>query len=285
MYDEQRNPFFEVKREELITASGIKTGKEAIVNGETEDVLGIVSPNYELVTNDDVNSFFEEAFEDMDIHISDTIDHMDSITRRWKRWLILGGDDFRFDIGRAGDETRLMVEVFNGYNAKTSFGYNVMGFRSFCLNGQIMGRKDLFSDRFAHFIDNPERLHESFRMKFNNFKTVALVWEKWANEHFDKGNWEHFINLYKKNPDIKDKNLFLPKKIAENMIDHYEDVLAEQHLTPTIWGAFNVLTYFATHETKARKGSNVFSNGYGHISRLIDNFYENNPVSLPQIAG
>ncbi len=286
MYDESRDPFFEVKREELITASGIRTGKEALVNGETLDVLGIVSPNYELVTNRDVNDFFEEALSDFGIEIVETIDHLDSITRRWKRWLILDGEGLQFEVTN-GDKTNIMVEIFNGYNAKTAFGYNVMGFRHFCQNGQIgqiMGRKDLFSDSFAHFIDNPEKLHDSFQMKFNNFKAVALIWEKWATEQFNISDWENFINYWKKDPEFKEeKHRFLPAKLAKNMIEVYDDILSEQRLPATKWGAFNVLTFLATHETKARKGSNVFSNGYGNLVRLTNEFYMSNPVEIRAI--
>jgi hypothetical protein len=283
MYEEGRNPFFEVKRENLVTESGLHTGKQAIINSETSDVLGIVSPNYELVTNDDVNSFFENALYDMNINVVKNIDHMDSITRRWKRWMILDTVDLQFNVGTSSDQISIMIEIFNGYNAKTSFGYRVMGYRWYCENGQIAGREDLFSGSFAHFIDNPERLQDSFNLKFNNFKAVALIWNKWANEPFNKEKWEHFINFYKKDPDNKQKHQFLPKKLAENMIEDYEDILVEQQLPDTKWGAYNVLTYLATHKTKARKGSNVFSNGYGNLVRLTNHFYMENPVDVRMI--
>jgi hypothetical protein len=39
------------------------------------------------------------------------------------------------------------------------------------------------------------------------------------------------------------------------------------------YGAYNVLTFLATHETKARKGSNVFSSRYNTINRMAADMY------------
>lgn len=286
MYDENRNPFFDVKREELVTLSGISTGKHAILNSETDDVLGIVSPNYEVITNNDVNAIFEESLHDMDIKVHRTIDHMDSITRRWKRWFILDGSNFEFNIGSSIDKNHIMVEIFNSYNAKTSFGYNVMGFRSFCENGQIMGRQSMFTGKFAHFIDNTEKLEHSFLMKFKNFEKVALTWDKWTREPFYQEDLNSFIDHYKKEDNNKEKHRFLPKKLASNIVESYDSVLRDQYLDYTRWGAFNFFTYLATHKTNARKGSNIFSNGYNIMNRLIQRFYEIGSASdLKQLEG
>ena len=45
----------------------------------------------------------------------------------------------------------------------------------------------------------------------------------------------------------------------------------------TRWGAYNVLTGFATHQTRARQGSNVFSAGYKQIETVTDDFYHYYP--------
>ena len=50
-YAEERNPFFEVKREKLFTESGLDTDKWALINEETSDILGIVSDNYKMLEN------------------------------------------------------------------------------------------------------------------------------------------------------------------------------------------------------------------------------------------
>jgi hypothetical protein len=276
MYEENRNPFFEVKREKCLTESGIDTGKDVLLNSETNDVLGIVSKGYELVQNKDVNEIFEESLEGFGVKIVKEIDHLDSKTRRWKRWLILDGDSLNFDINGIGDVTSIMVEVFNGYNAKTSFGFNVMGYRWFCENGMITGRKALFNANFPHFIDNPEKLHPAFQSSFENFQMIADIWNIWAGQSFTQANFKEFVEKYTKEKGVKKSSAFLPPKIGEKLINEYPNLLIGQKLPDTKWGAFNALTWMTTHGTNARQGSNVFSSGYNNFSRLIDKFYNDN---------
>ena len=65
-YKEERNPFFEVKKEEVFTASGVKIpNKVALVNSDLNEVVGFVSPGYDIVENQAVTNLFEEATKDI----------------------------------------------------------------------------------------------------------------------------------------------------------------------------------------------------------------------------
>ena len=120
-YLEDRNPFFQLRKEECITKdTGISTNKVAIINDETNDVLGLVSPGYELVTNRMVNGLFQEAIGDLNIY--ETHDHLDAVTRRWRRRFIFSDASTDVEVTK-GDNVNVMLEVFNGYDARTAFGY------------------------------------------------------------------------------------------------------------------------------------------------------------------
>lgn len=260
MFREERNPFFNVRKEKLETESGILLDKIALVNDETGDVLGIVSPSYELVTNKMVDDLFAEALGDLDIF--SVRDHLDSTTRRWKRQIVFKNDNLNFEI-TTDDVVGICLEVFNGLDARTAFGYNLMGYRYICENGLVMGQKRLFSGSYAHYQENPARLREEFEMKFNLFKEKANEWSAWQALPFPTETFERFV-LGKK---------YVTKKVGKDIVDSYEPTLNSQKLSNNKWGAFNVLTYLATHETKARKGSNVFSNRYNTINRLAADIY------------
>jgi hypothetical protein len=48
----------------------------------------------------------------------------------------------------------------------------------------------------------------------------------------------------------------------------------EQKLNENKYGAYNVLTFLATHETKARNGSNIFSARHNTINRMAGDLYD-----------
>ena len=270
MYDDIRNPFYDVKVEKLITESGLSTNKNALVNSETNDIVGLVSPNYDIVTNKTVADLFQEAVKD--VGIKDVKNHLDGTTKRWKQFIILS-DKMKYEI-TPGDHVSICLVIHNGYDARTAYGYSLMGYRWLCANGMVMGKKELFSDSFTHYDGNVNKLRDSFELKFDFFRKNAKLWNNWNNEHFDKAKFIKFLNNHTKPEEAKaGKHEYITPKISQGLKESYYPLLSKQHLKENKWGSFNVLTYLATHETKARKGSNVFSNRYNNINRLAGDFY------------
>jgi hypothetical protein len=270
MYDDIRNPFYEIKVEKLVTESGLPTNKNALINSETEDIVGFVSPNYDIVTNKTVADLFQEAVSH--VGIKDVKNHLDATTKRWKQFIVLS-DKMKYEI-TPSDHVSICLSIHNGYDARTAYGYSLMGYRWLCSNGMVMGKKELFSDSFTHYDGNVEKLRDSFELKFDFFKKNAELWSNWNNEYFDKGEFIKFIDFHKKPESGKaEKHEYLTPKIAQGLKESYYPLLEKQHLRENKWGSFNVLTYLSTHETKARKGSNVFSNRYNNINRLAGDFY------------
>ena len=263
MYSEERNPFFSVRKEQIKTiSSDITLDKVALINDETDNVLGIVSPNYEVVTNDTINDLFDEAI--ADLSVKEVQDHMDADTKRWKRRIMFDNDDLNFDISN-GDVVGIMLEIHNGFTGRTSFGYHLLGYRWACSNGMVMGRKNLFSESYGHYVHNPAKLRESFGMKFDLFRNTADTWKQWTQEPFTFDQFKEFV--------LDDQKKYIGEKIGQTIVDAWEPALVDQGLDETKWGAFNVLTWLASHQTKARNGSNLFSNRFGNIERLAADMY------------
>jgi len=234
--------------------------------------LGVVSPGYELVTNEEVFDLFSKATEGLSV--AKINDHLDADTKRWKRHMIFDDDRLNHEI-TTGDFTGVLLEVSNGFTGKIGFGFSLMGYRWLCENGMVMGKKELFSGSFAHFVNNPERLRESFEMKFDAFTNNAENWKKWTEMPFSTKMFETFVlDRTRTSKEEPSKTKYLTTKVSKNIVDSYPLLLNEGGLDETKWGAFNVLTNLATHHTKARNGSNVFSRRYNTINRLAADLYE-----------
>ena len=268
---EDRNPFYDVKVEKLMTESGLEVNKNVLVNSETDDIVGLVSPNYDVVTNKTVASLFQEAVKD--IGIKSVTNHLDGTTKKWKQFIVLS-DKLKYEVS-PGDHVSICLAIYNGYDARTAYGYSLMGYRWLCSNGMVMGKKELFSDSFTHYDGNVEKLRDSFELKFDFFRKNTLLWSEWTERHFDKYKFNMFLDNHTKPVEAKaSKHEYITPKISQGIKDSYYPLLEKQHLKENMWGGFNIITYIATHETKARKGSNVFSNRYNNINRLAGDFYE-----------
>jgi len=266
------NPFFGIRKEGLYTESGISLdNKVALINEDTNEVLGTVSTGYEVVPNQVISDLFDSAFTSYNKSI--VKDHLDSTGKRWKRQIIFDTDELNFDINNKGDMVGLMVEIVNGYDGSTSYGFDISGYRYFCENGMVVGKKNLLSERFYHFNNNSEQLLLSFESKFTNFKDNIETWKRWNEIPFTKNQFNKFVEGRK----------YLSDKMQGTIQGYYDGIMNEYNENETMWGAYNVLTAISTHKTKARNGSNIFSNGYKTINKLENDFYglENNTLALP----
>lgn len=260
MYKEERNPFFNIRKETVTTESGLRVPKVAIINDETDDILGLVSESYELITNEDVNSLFDEALNGLGI--KEITDHLDSTTRRWKRRIILSDDSYNKEV-LPGDTVGMLLEVFNGYDARTAFGYELMGYRYACSNGMILGKSSLLKESYTHYVNNPEKLRLSIDSKLGEFNNNILTWTEWTRIPFGQEQFNKFV----------DSREYLGKKVADAVKDAYEPIMNREKLNENKYGAYNVLTFLSSHETKARKGSNIFSSRFNTINRMAGDMY------------
>ena len=212
MYLEEREPFFKVRKEKVTTASGIEIpNKVALVNDSLGSVVGFVSPGYDVVENKTISEMFDAALSDF--KVSNVIDHLDSTTRRWKRQIILDKDEFGSVEVLPSDVVGVMLEVYNGYDARTAYGYSLMGYRWACTNGLITGKKELMSESFAHYDGNVDKLRSSFDSKFSMFGSNAQVWQQWTRESFNQDDFNRFVDSVTKPTNGKaKKNQYLPDK-------------------------------------------------------------------------
>ena len=268
------NPFFDIRKEFVLTESGIPIdNKVALINTENNKPVGLVSKGYKVTTNKEVADIFEvaltEAFGSVETH--KVVDHLDATGKKWKRQIILGGDQFNFDVTKRGDIVGIMLTEFNGYDGKTAVGYDISGYRYACTNGLVTGIKKLFAESFAHVSDNVTMLVESFNSKFDLFNQSIDVWSKWSELPYTQNDFEAFLKSRE----------YLSEKARTAIVDQYVPIMNKyKESDETKWHAFNVLTEIGTHNTKARNGSNVFSNGFKTMEKVAYDFYVENQLLI-----
>ena len=272
-YLEERNPFFGVRKEKVTTESGLEIpNKVALVNEDLSTIVGFVSPGYDVVHNETISNLFAGAISDL--KVAKVVDHMDATTKRWKRRIMFDDGKLTSQIADSSDVVGVLLEVYNGYDGRTAYGYSLMGYRWLCSNGLVMGKKELFSQSFTHYDGNVDKLRDSFGMKFNAFHQNANTWQEWSRTRFNEDDFTAFVDKHTKPVNGRAlKNQYLTPNIGKGIKENFQPLLAQQNLPFTKWGAFNVLTWLATHETKARNGSNLFSNRYQNMNRLAGDFY------------
>lgn len=268
------NPFFDVERTELFAefnGERVSSGRHALLNAENGEMLGIVSPNYKLVEHAEVANVFDEAFQN--VPVMEVRDHLNGVTNRWVRDIVLDGDEFTRDIDGKGDTVKAKVRVWNGYDGRTAVGFAVSAWRMVCSNG-MFGWKDLFGTTFAH-IENDivDKIRNVFNNQFSNFNQNFSIWEDWSNIPFGQVDFNKFVDFHTKENIFGNDNAYLSEKQAEGIKGLYEPIMNQYGESETKWGSYNVLTAIGSHHTKARKGSNLFSEAYKRTERLAQDFY------------
>ena len=126
-----------------------------------------------------------------------------------------------------------------------------------------MGKTSLMRESYTHYVNNPDKLRLSVNSKLGEFNSNVLTWKQWTQIPFNQSNFNAFV----------DSREYLGKKVADSIKDAYEPVMNREKLEENKYGAYNVLTFLSTHETKARKGSNIFSSRHNTINRMAADMY------------
>lgn len=270
------DPFFNVNRIPAFAefnGEKVELNKHALVD-EKGSVLGVVSPTYKLVTNNEVNDIFMQAFSDY--KVGQVTDHLNNNGSQWVREIVFDDDEFTKEI-TTDDVVKLKVKLFNGYNGKNAVGYALSGYRLVCKNG-MMGWDHMFSKKLPHVSEGiVDTIKNSFATNVSAYSKVFDKVKDWTKEPFSLKDFEKFI-LDKVKKESKEngkvvKTGYLTEKAAQSVIDRYPVLMNQYNESNTKWGAYNVLTAIATHET-ATKSSNsyLFTHGYKRMERLAEDF-------------
>jgi hypothetical protein len=249
------DPFFPVKVEKVITESGIPIHNRLAILGPAGDLLGITSNEYQVILNSTIDKLFCDAL--MEKYPYKVIsDHIDAIGRRWRRRILF--DKLDYDIEWNGSSLKVILEIFNSYDVRSGFGYSLMGYNPVCDTALITDVKE----SFYHLPTSPGKLLINFEERLSAFDTCCRIWHGWSRFRFSGADLRSFIQ----------DRYYLNKRTREEILSTYTQILNRYKMGETRWGAFNVFSYLAEHETNARIGSHLFSNKYRTLTKLICDF-------------
>jgi len=133
--------FFKVEREKLYTASHIYTGQDALINGSTGSVLGVVSSKYQVIEHKEVLDSFSKLMEKRDdIKIQSVRSVKDGA-----KFYMTAEIDNKISVGVLRDGTpdiiKPMLVLSNSYDESTKVGFVAGIWRLVCSNGAYVGIK------------------------------------------------------------------------------------------------------------------------------------------------
>jgi len=271
----QLNPFYPVVRNQLFTdftfpgndfAESLYVDRDALLNGDSGQVLGTVGPNYKLLLNEEVFEIFNEAF--ADLPIESVQDHLNWKQNRWQRDFILNGDTFNIDVGDSVIKTK--VSIFNGYDGKSSVGFTVSAYRD---NGNVTYLNNMFTQTYSHVQRGlVARIREDFQTKLALFRQTAELFRRFDQETFTNEQFEAFVRGLIREGE-RDRNGYLSERQADAILASYRSQFTRLGVRQTRFGAYTVLSAIA-NERQGRGGSSaIFTAGHKRIEKVVNDFF------------
>lgn len=228
---------FNVTRQDLFTKSGIQVERQAIVREGTEQVLGIVSPDYKLITHKQVldkSIAIVERFEDLKFKSAIT-------TKGGARMYATFESEKEYIIGnlKTGqpDNLKLRLILTNSYDGSLRYGFIIGAYRLVCKNGLRVGQ-DIFAVKQKHTSGlNIDGVMNSAKraVKFFNENTLPK-WKAYNSQEIE----------------VKAVLTKIEKSLPERLFKEVSGRL-EQTKRTTLWNIYNEFTYVLTHEEKFNK--------------------------------
>lgn len=214
----------------------LESDYQAVVRLDTNQVLAVHGPGYNLIENREVFGAFDEALS-QSVLDKDGMYWKDELANngaRSVRTYVFPAHSFR--IGRSDDVVDLRVQVINSYDGSMAFTTLVGGYRLICTNGMVIGKT------FAHTYTKHtkgfelgtilERIDNAIEIYAQN----AREWHRWTDRTITDVQVNQVIATLPGNSE----------RLTNNLMDYYQN--EKRHLGPTLWALFNALTYWSSHE-------------------------------------
>ena len=271
----QLNPFYPVQRNQLFTPftyvgdenpTDVYVERDALLNGDTGQVLGTVGPRYKLLLNEEVFEIFNEAF--ADLPIESVRDHLNWKQNRWQRDFILNGDQFNIDVG--GSIVKTKVSIFNGYDGKSSVGFTVSAYRD---NGNVTYLNNMFTQTYSHVQRGlVARIREDFASKLELFRQTAELFQRFDQETFTNEQFESFVRGLIREGEA-DRQGYLSERQADAILSSYRQQFSRLGVRQTRFGAYTVLSAIATERGGRGGSSAIFTAGHKRIEKVVQDFF------------
>ena len=237
----------------------IVPNRKAVVDTISNRVLGIVSNRYKVVKNDDLLKVVTPLATELGMNSTPQIisSRGGSITL----FKFLGERNLTKEIQK-GDLVQFGIEFFNSYSGSMPLGFHIIALRLVCTNGLVVPRS-IRRLTIKHIGDaSPNLVKKEVESYFGKTKEAISTWTRWSEVRPEMNRVKTFLSHS------------VGKRLQKNLSERYIN-LPEQDRT--IWGLYNILTAYITHDIKTRtqdiKGLRQFRLGE-RFSNGLSKFFE-----------
>lgn len=237
---------FNVRREEILTSSGsLIKGKRAIVNDITNEVVGVVSDKYRVVTNHEVMEHMSFALEASGLDL-------DGISAE----AIVGYGGSRamvnivipaHEIKVKGDVSKLKISVLNSYDGRWKYRSYAGALRMACMNGSVLGKfMGTYSEFHTQKLDVKAGAQKIVDMA-ENFHKAEDWWNQMLERKVDSERLKRAICIFltgKSEPENRKEIVLTP--IALKIIELFNTYSKE--FGANAYALYNALTDYVTHK-------------------------------------
>ena len=224
-WGEQKNPR---------TAKNFK----AIVDMKTGKVFSIVSEDYRLIRH-------EEAITQVEQELSKTkgLGRYEAVTEftngggRMRRTYRLPEISVKI---RQGDEVNPELHLFNSYDLTWPFIIHLGALRVVCQNGLVMGQEFLHLRKRHIYELGQINVAEEVGKALERFNQQTQEWKGWTEKKLAPRAYSKVLEAMKLGLKAKDE-------IERRMIQEAAGFDPDGFPILTVWGFYNVLTWYSTH--------------------------------------
>jgi len=251
---------YEVSLTDLKTVDNfgrILGSKKATVDKETGSILGIVSPYYKIVQNKTLFDVMQEIGQELDL----TLNNINVCKNKSVTIFKYGfGEKNNTSVKSSEPNDRISfgVEFINSFDSRWgSSKFRAFANRLICLNGMTLPREIAqfsFSSLKEGFSGG--RIQQELTNRISPLVATSNIWNSWAQVTPSRIKVGEFISGN------------LGKTASENILKRYDSSTDK-----TLWGLYNLVTYFITHEVETDNPKDLRFRQY-NMERLCDKFYE-----------
>jgi len=234
------NTLIPITEEKIYVKDKAIKDKKAIVRSDTGTVLGVVSNRYELFKHEDVLDSINT--------VAGKLNLIQPEPNFYKEGAVMHADYYLNEVkeiasSTVGDTVKFGVRVMNSYDGSFKLSYLLVAFRLVCSNGLVLP-KTIRSFSIKHFKSNAnkftgEDIFNRLNVSLNDVDKIVSNYDTWAQMKVNIPEVNHFLLTE------------FGKRESKNLIEYYNNCVEEN----TVWGLYNVLTKYVTHETQARKNN------------------------------
>jgi hypothetical protein len=244
---------FPVVEKRLQTEEGLKAPAKAILRTDKDKILGVVGLDYKMILHKDVVEGIEK-------HVPTLLQNRRFVVCREGAimFALYSTPQISDEVIRDGDIVQFGLEAFNSYNGEMQVGFMLRAKRT-KNNTYLFIPKSIATISMKHKGGlNIEEIKGEFLKRMPLFMQTATKWREWT----------------KISPKETDIETFLDKVVGERL----KKELVEKYLLQndkTVWGLYNVLADYATHEIKQHKGNeeNKRVTQFNFEKKVFSSFY------------